>query len=125
MSLPFAPWSKREWFPRRKHNPPRQDIPWNQVVKDTGTQLGSGKGYARYLRNLPVSLMEIEMGCLDSGQELPVAGHVRRFFKEMPYVVGASNGEETRYVYVEWGSSGNVHGRPITRKELEQKGLAP
>jgi hypothetical protein len=36
--------------------------------------------------------------------------------------VGASSGEETNFVYVEWNAQGGVHGRPITADELRMKG---
>ncbi len=71
-----------------------------------------------------MSIEEIELSCLEQGTELPQQGDVRRFCRRFPFVVGASNGEETDYVYVEWGSGGDVHGRPITRDELvKHKGM--
>jgi hypothetical protein len=71
-----------------------------------------------------MSLRDIEMECIDHGTELPPADHVRRFYREYSFVVGASDGEETHYVYVEWSQDGSVHGRPITRTELvNTKGL--
>ena len=60
----------------------------------------------------------MEVGCLDHGIELPAQGRVRRFYQEMPFMVGASAGEETFFIYVEWEDGGDIHGRPITWREL-------
>lgn len=51
--------------------------------------------------------------------------HVRYFWQEYPnlgFAVGASMGEETTYVFVEYHSSGVVHGRPMIMEELRSKG---
>ena len=75
---------------------------------------------------MPLSIQDLEMGCLDQGLELPPVENIRRFYQFLPFVVGASAGEETCYVYVEWHSAGDVHGRPITRDELvTHKGMQP
>jgi len=40
-------------------------------------------------------------------------------------VIGAADGKETNYVFVEWqvnGDMNEVHGRPITVERLRQKG---
>ena len=51
--------------------------------------------------------------------------NVRMFWQDFPdlgFPVGASMGQETSYIYVEYNSSGPVHGRPMTAAELRQKG---
>ncbi len=51
--------------------------------------------------------------------------NVRMFWREvrdLGFAVGASNGRETNYIYVEYNSSGPVHGRPMTPVELRLKG---
>jgi hypothetical protein len=35
--------------------------------------------------------------------------------------IGASAGEKTALIYVEYMNSGAVHGRPITREQINQK----
>jgi hypothetical protein len=72
-----------------------------------------------------MTIEEIELHCVDHGTELPREHPTRRrYFIELDFVVGASKGEETRYVYAEWHSNGAVHGRPITPVELQKKGLS-
>jgi hypothetical protein len=83
---------------------------------------------AIYARGLPRTIQEIELACLDEGIELPPAnrGRTRRFCQDLGFVVGASKGEETTWVYVEWAIAGDVHGRPITLEELRRtKGFRP
>lgn len=116
------PWSHRRWASRKKHLPPTRKVDWDDVVEGTGER----HGWARYARDLPMSIEELELSCLDEGTELPREGQVRRFYRELSFRVGASNGEETNCLYVEWHSAGDVHGRPITRYELiKNKGMTP
>lgn len=70
------------------------------------------------------SRKDLEMLCVRNGTELnPGGARTKRcFFMRMDSVVGASNGEETKYVYAEYLISGEVHGRPITAEELRRKG---
>lgn len=72
--------------------------------------------------------MRIEMECV-SGQGVRIdrdlKPHVRAFWQEFPdlgFAVGASIGQETSYIYVEYDCSGAVHGRPMTVGELKIKG---
>jgi hypothetical protein len=51
--------------------------------------------------------------------------NVRMFWREfahLGFAVGASEGQETNFIYVEYNSSGPVHGRPMTPKMLTLKG---
>jgi hypothetical protein len=63
----------------------------------------------------------------DRGEEIIAKRTSKRkiYWKQMDHIVGASNGRETSYIYVEYGSMGNVHGRPITKEELRKKGAKP
>lgn len=51
--------------------------------------------------------------------------HVRAFWKKFEHIVGASGGEATQYVYVEYNLDGSFHGRPITETLLLGKGMRP
>jgi len=47
------------------------------------------------------------------------------FWRNLPdlgFPVGASEGQETTYIYVEYNSSGPIHGRPMTATGLQAKG---
>ncbi len=36
-------------------------------------------------------------------------------------VVGASEGEKTEYIFVEYTNNGHVHGRPMTLRQIREK----
>lgn len=73
----------------------------------------------------------MEIGCVagpderDRGQEIVAKSrpNLRVFWKHMGRIIGASDGEETEYIFVEYGVAGNVHGRPITASQLRAKGV--
>jgi hypothetical protein len=95
------------------------------IVRTTG----EGRRVAKYHPNLTDIIVEqLEMECVQ-GQGNEIVPHpkpnVRMFWRELPnlrHPVGASLGHETFFMYVEWNSSGPVHGRPITCAELISKG---
>jgi hypothetical protein len=41
----------------------------------------------------------------------------------MDQTVGASCGEVTDYIYVEFDQDGSVHGRPMTKQQLIDMGM--
>jgi hypothetical protein len=110
--------SRRHWEERIKHLP-LVNHPWRQVVAWTKDR----EEPARYKPDLPMSIQDIEMECVIHGTELPRGHPTRRmFYRQYGFIVGASNGEETQFVYAEWHQNGAVHGRPITLAELHMKG---
>jgi hypothetical protein len=62
------------------------------------------------------------MDCAMNGPFIREIRHKRMFYMDTGRIIGASAGEETRYLYAEWLTSGEVHGRPITVRELRNKG---
>lgn len=42
----------------------------------------------------------------------------------MDRIIGASNGQETEFVFVTLVQDGTYHGRPITEDELYRKGVS-
>jgi hypothetical protein len=77
------------------------------------------------------------MACVNQGRNhedgeqspffLPQRGHehVVVFWMESNVIVGASCGEQTRFLMVEWqvnGQQNTVHGRPVTEAELRSYG---
>ena len=123
-------WAEPEW--RREYNKhhPVPSVAWDDVVRSTGENKGKqqGKPTARYGPHprITAALVErIEMEAVRrEAQELPRhKPHVRAFWAEFGEVIGASNGQETTYIYVEWHRNGAVHGRPMTWLELIRKGM--
>jgi hypothetical protein len=89
------------------------------MVADSGGRFGK----AVYRPNISeADQREFEMDCVQEGALFRTVKHKRMFYRNMDRIIGASRGEETTYVYAEHLSSGEVHGRPITRAELLQKG---
>lgn len=84
-----------------------------------------------YHPNMTRAMIErLEMDCV-SGKGLEILPHpkpnVRMFWMDvlgLGFPVGASGGQETNLIYVEYNSSGPVHGRPMTPEQLRFKGAA-
>lgn len=108
-------WAPPRLVPYEKHRPPPH-IAWNDLIADTED------GNACYHPDItPAVQAHLETQCL---QRTPFneVRHKRMYFGEVNRIVGASEGEETRYLYVECLTSGEAHGRPITAAELRRKG---
>jgi hypothetical protein len=114
-------WTDYGW----KHFPDRS-LSWDEIVRRTGGK----KGIAKYHPNMSRAMIEeVEMSSLGvQGNEIDddhPKPHVRMFWRDLQHLdfpVGASEGFPTTYIYVEYHSSGVVHGRPISRKLLTLKG---
>lgn len=115
-------WLPPRWAANPKHLPAYNED-WDSVVRKTGQR----RGIARYSPALTAAQIEnMEMDCVRAplGTELPrPKDHVRAFFQEFDFEVGASQGQRTNFIYVEYHTSGVVHGYPITETELESKGM--
>jgi hypothetical protein len=48
---------------------------------------------------------------------------VKVFWQKMKHIIGASLGEETRFIRVQVGQDGVYHGRPVTPQELKKEGV--
>ena len=65
----------------------------------------------------------LEMRCARTGTCFKQRSDgVRCYYLLIDSTVGASDGEETRYVYAELAVGGEVHGRPISAGLLRKKG---
>jgi hypothetical protein len=111
-------WAPPYWVAYDKHRPP-PGVTWDRVVKDTGRK----DGEACYHRSItPAEQQSIEMECIHPDRLFAVHRHKRMYFMNMGRRIGASSGEETTYIYVEHLTSGEVHGRPATIRDLRRKG---
>ncbi len=63
-----------------------------------------------------------EWGCIRPEHFIRTRAAVRMYYRDLGRVIGASDGQETTFIYVEYGQAGPVHGRPITKQELREKG---
>lgn len=119
-------WKPPRWVFYKKHCPAR--------IKDENAarirSSRSGEGKATYL--IPREQIEIlELRAVGPSPDgvgpneiLPRKTlHTRHFWLDAGHVIGASDGELTSFIYVIYGSSGEVHGYPITAQELKRKGV--
>jgi hypothetical protein len=65
--------------------------------------------------------MELEIARGDGGTLIKDICHKRTFYRDMGRDIGASLGEMTSYIFVEYHNSGDVHGRPMTLKQIQEK----
>ena len=138
-------WANRTWTDHRnKHAPPQPRLPWPQVVAGTDESQGPA-GVARYHPQITrerwraIELRTIEPGAVERAiaeearpdWEIPTPEPIkkRRFAREVgdlerggSFPLGASEGEETNWVYVEWQANpqGVVHGRPILESRVRE-----
>jgi hypothetical protein len=82
--------------------------------------------YHSSLRLADIERMEIDTVTedLSLGREIESKRRSNRrvYWRHMNQIIGASRGQETEYIYVEYHSTGAVHGRPMTASELKSKG---
>jgi hypothetical protein len=66
-------------------------------------------------------IARMELECVEGqGQQLQDRCHKRTYFRKMDRRIGASAGEFTEYIFVEYLNSGLVHGWPITWDDLKK-----
>ena len=59
--------------------------------------------------------------CVEKGTPIGDRCHKRTFYQRMNSVIGASAGEHTNCLFVEYINTGLVHGWPIAESELQRK----
>lgn len=63
------------------------------------------------------------MRCIQEENLFAEDGSVHSYCMDTGGMVGASEGKETRFIYVEHLRWGDVHGRPIAEDELTRRGV--
>ena len=118
-------WNPPQWSDHGEKHFPELSVSWDRVVKGTG----EGKQIAKYHSRLSKQqIQSMELKAITNNQrEIPqTKPNTRAFWDKVSdeeFPIGASSGRETAYIYVEYNSSGPVHGRPITEAQLRQKGV--
>jgi hypothetical protein len=109
------PWTQKIWVDYRGRHRARGSRPWSDQVAATRS------GKARYAKSIDVK--HIETLALAEGHLVFEQGNVRVFYYVCDGVIGASVGEETHIVRVEWLADplGSYHGRPITESQLTEE----
>ena len=118
-------WASPVWEALYDKHHPEPRLPWREVVRSTGERGGIAKyGPHGEVTVEYIERIEMETVRMADHELLPrCKPTVRAFWRKMDQRVGASNGEVTEYVYVEWHLNGSVHGRPMTKKDLEKRGM--
>jgi hypothetical protein len=94
-------------------------VSWKELVAATKEE----PAYYHPTHAAAAARMDLEMRCVREGVQFQQGHHAKRcYYLRLGFVVGASDGEETEYVYAEHARSGEVHGRPITARELRRRG---
>mgnify|MGYP001558570749 CR=1 FL=1 len=135
MGLNDMDWPNPLWRFYKRHRPPPREQ-WSKLVKDTS----QSEAMAYYCPGFDIETWEME--CVN-GALLKAKGngvvnecheivrdnpheHVREFWMNCKQLVGASKGEETEYLFAQWevcGGTNEVHGRPMTKEQLKQRGV--
>jgi hypothetical protein len=127
---PPSGWAAARWdtADQAKHMPFYGREDWFKVVAETQKFPPT----SRYWAGLsPAAIEQLEMetvcGAATGGpppgielQRTP-PGIKKRYTRDVGRLIGASNGIETNWIYVEYHTSGSVHGRPITAAEIRLK----
>jgi hypothetical protein len=111
-------WATPRWQRYPKHlSPSQRKKPWAQVVQETRERSHPSYYHPDFLGRIE----ELETTTINDGKLLYEDYPVRYFWHEFGQIIGASCGEETKFVLVEWYVTGQFHGHPVTRKELDKK----
>jgi len=105
------------WVDYSKHAPPPRE-PWTKLVKDSKDQWS----YYHPDFSTAAARKELETRCTKEGFCFRNdEGGKKCFYLLLDRIVGASDGEETNYLYVE-AMNDDFHGWPITPAQLRKKG---
>ena len=99
-----------KWSPHQyKHFPPK-NMNWKDIVSSTKSRA------AKYHPKIRIETLERYVW----KQGTPCTNKPAEKIMEFDDVIGASNGEETSCVKVEYGLDNTVHGHPITATEYKK-----
>jgi hypothetical protein len=65
----------------------------------------------------------LEIACVERENFIYEDRSVRCYYMDVGRIIGASDGAETQFVYVEYCKDGAVHGRPMTKDQLRELGV--
>ena len=118
------PPSEPEWDSRNYHKHVCSSKKrWDRsFTKATTQEVGQPSQYNPHISMARVR--EMEMGCwCGEGTIIRDSPRKTSYYRCMCEWIGASSGELTKYIYVEWCKSGGgtLHGHPVTWQELVDK----
>lgn len=112
-------WSPPRWQYYKKHLPPDSRVKkWELLVRETKER--GHRGY--YHPDFRDQIQTLETIAFNNGEFLSQRGPVRCYWHKFDHVIGASQGETTAFVLIEYHQDGWYHGHPVTWQELKKKG---
>ena len=119
MAQAASDWVLKKWNPYNYKHRVSSSANWTDVVDQTKSN-GYPAKYVPAMTDREQKLLEIS--CIRAENLIVEKFSVRAYFMKVGRIVGASDGEETRFIYVEHRREGPVHGRPMTEDQLKKKG---
>jgi hypothetical protein len=111
------PWQPAYWAGTvHKHRPVGNKIPWDRVRFGTN----QGQRISKYHSSLTLEeIRNLEMSFIEP-DDLVIERKTVRYFiaRSDRQCVGASRGQDTRYVIINRSQTGAVHGYPATVEEI-------
>jgi len=119
-------WQQPRWDNHDdKHRPPPGKV-WAVLVRETTDSPAYYHPSISIEEQEKLELETVEQneyGEYIRGNLIKETNSKRIFYRDVGYRVGASDGEETNYIFVEWARDGTVHGRPMGETGLRRKGI--
>jgi len=111
-------WAHPQWNWYNGRHRANNSVPWRKIVN------GTKNGVSKYYQGMTDAEQQaLELRCVAQGNLIEEKGSVRSYYIDAGEIIGASEGEQTKFVYVEHHRLGTVHGSPITKHELERLGI--
>jgi hypothetical protein len=110
------------WQSRKKHRKANPRLWDDGTAKSNSAEPHGESQYNPYEFGTDDAVRELEFRCVDQGIMIVDEEHLKKFYMDVGRVVGVCSGEETTFVLAEW-CSGEVHGRPISKKALLRMGV--
>jgi hypothetical protein len=123
-----CPWLEPAWdrLSNRKHRKSRRRDWERSMTVAWSKQPGETAQFDPNLSDQQIEQMEMEcVGRRDGtgrhGTLIREVCHKKTFYRNMGREIGASIGEKTAFIFVEYVNSGSVHGRPMTWEQIQEK----
>ncbi len=123
------PWWDEVASRKHRRTGTRGEKMWDSSILTSQTKDGCAPAvYDPRIQRDEIGRMEMECvaqgiegvpGITELPQKLP---HVRKFYRVLDRIIGASKGEKTNCILVLYQKTGSVHGYPVTPEYLKSKG---
>jgi len=116
------PWQPPTWdrLSHRKHRKSNKKLWERSVTTAITAEADETSQFDPNLTDDEIAAMELA-AVQGRGTSIQNRCHKRTYYLDTGRIVGASKGEQTRYLFVEYVNSGSVHGWPITSAQVDEK----